>query len=66
MAGSCTLLAGLLCFLVWVFAKGYGVLLFFAFVVGTVSGKWLSLLISPVIYLLFELEASRETLCDHY
>lgn len=38
MAGTCTFLAGLFCLILWIFAKIYGVLVFFALVVGTVSG----------------------------
>ena len=38
LAGACTFVAGLFCFVIWIFAKSYGVLIFFAIVVGTVSG----------------------------
>ena len=38
MAGTCTFTAGLLCLVLWIFAKSYGVLVFFALIVGTVSG----------------------------
>ena len=38
MAGICTFLAGLFCLVIWLFAKSYGVLIFFALIVGTVSG----------------------------
>lgn len=40
MAGACTFLTGLFCFVVWIFAKSYGVLIFFAILVGTVSGTY--------------------------
>lgn len=40
MAGTCTFLAGLFCFIIWIFAKSYGVLIFFALIVGTVSGTF--------------------------
>ncbi|RDL42114.1 uncharacterized protein BP5553_02093 [Venustampulla echinocandica] len=40
MAGSCTFLAGLFCLVIWIFAKSYGVLVFFALLVGTVSGTF--------------------------
>ena len=38
LAGICTFLAGLFCFVIWIFAKTYGVLIFFAIIVGTVAG----------------------------
>jgi hypothetical protein len=38
MAGTCTFLAGLFCLVIWIFAKNYGVLIFFAIIVGTTSG----------------------------
>lgn len=38
IAGVCTYLTGLFCFFVWIFAKSYGVLIFFAFIVGIVAG----------------------------
>jgi MFS family permease len=38
MAATCTFLAGLFCLVIWIFAKNYGVLIFFSLVVGTVSG----------------------------
>jgi len=40
MAGTCTFLAGLFCMVIWIFAKSYGVLIFFALIVGTVSGTF--------------------------
>ncbi|KAK6592995.1 major facilitator superfamily transporter [Botrytis cinerea] len=40
MAGTCTFLAGLFCLVIWIFAKSYGVLIFFALIVGTVSGTF--------------------------
>lgn len=40
MAGTCTCLAGIFCLLIWIFAKSYGVLIFFALIVGTVSGTF--------------------------
>ncbi|KAI9804329.1 MAG: hypothetical protein M1833_007136 [Piccolia ochrophora] len=40
MAGFMTFFCGLICFLIWIFAKTYGVLLFFAFLVGTVAGTF--------------------------
>jgi len=40
MAGTCTFLAGLFCLVIWIFAKSYGVLIFFALIVGTTSGTF--------------------------
>jgi MFS family permease len=40
MAGFCTFLAGFFCLIIWIFAKSYGVLVFFALAVGTVSGTF--------------------------
>ncbi|QSZ29068.1 hypothetical protein DSL72_003578 [Monilinia vaccinii-corymbosi] len=40
MAGTCTFLAGLFCLVIWIFAKSFGVLVFFALIVGTVSGTF--------------------------
>ncbi|KAI6708459.1 hypothetical protein JHW43_009025 [Diplocarpon mali] len=40
MAGAGTFLAGLFCLVIWTFAKSYGVLIFFAVIVGTVSGTY--------------------------
>ena len=39
IAGLCTLVGGLFCFAIWIPAKTYGVLIFFAIIVGTV-GVW--------------------------
>lgn len=38
MAGTCTFLAGLFCFVIWIFAKSYGVLIFFSLITGAVAG----------------------------
>ena len=38
MAGTCTFLAGLFSLVIWIFAKSYGVLIFFSIIVGTVAG----------------------------
>ena len=40
LAGLCTLTGGLLCFVIWIFAKGFGILVFFAIIVGTVAGTF--------------------------
>ncbi|KAG4441209.1 hypothetical protein IFR05_003327 [Cadophora sp. M221] len=40
MAGTCTFLAGLFCLVIWIFAKSYGVLIFFSIIVGTVAGTF--------------------------
>ena len=40
IAGALTFLAGLFCLVIWIFAKGFGVLIFFALIVGTVSGTF--------------------------
>ncbi|KAF2260126.1 putative MFS transporter [Lojkania enalia] len=40
MAGLTTFFCGLLAFLVWIFAKSYGVLIFYALVGGTVTGTF--------------------------
>ncbi len=40
LAGAATLICGFFCFLIWIFAKSYGVLIFFAIIVGTVSGTF--------------------------
>lgn len=40
MAGGCTFLTGLFCLVIWIFAKSYGVLIFFAILVGTVAGTF--------------------------
>ena len=47
LAGLCTFVAGFLCLVMWIFAKSYGTIIFFAILVGTVSGTfWTS--IGPV------------------
>ena len=40
LAGLCTFLAGLFCFIIWIFAKTFGVVIFFAILVGTVAGVY--------------------------
>ena len=40
LAGLCTFIAGLFCFVIWIFAKSFGVLVFFAIIVGTVAGTF--------------------------
>ncbi|KAL8657686.1 MAG: hypothetical protein Q9226_001662 [Calogaya cf. arnoldii] len=40
IAFLCTLVAGLFCLVIWIFAKSFGVLVFFALLVGTVSGTF--------------------------
>ena len=40
LAGLCTFIAGLFCLVIWIFAKNYGVLIFFSIIVGTVSGTF--------------------------
>ena len=40
IAGFLTFFCGLLCFVVWIFAKSYGVLIFFSLLVGTVAGTF--------------------------
>ena len=47
MAGFMTFFCGLVCYIIWIFAKSYGVLIFFAILVGTVSGTFWTM-ISPV------------------
>ncbi|KAL3420712.1 major facilitator superfamily transporter [Phlyctema vagabunda] len=47
IACLCTFASGLFCLVIWIFAKTYGVLLFFAFIVGTVAGT-LWTVIGPV------------------
>jgi MFS family permease len=42
LAGTCTFLAGLFCLVIWIFAKSYGVLIFFAIIVGTTSGTYVA------------------------
>jgi predicted MFS family arabinose efflux permease len=48
VAGLCTFLAGLFCLVIWIFAKSYGVLIFFAIVVGTVTGTFWAT-VGPVV-----------------
>ena len=40
IAGALSFLCGVLCFVVWIFAKSFGVLIFFAIVAGTVAGTF--------------------------
>lgn len=40
IAGFLTFVAGVLCLVIWVFAKSFGVLIFFAVLVGTTSGTF--------------------------
>ncbi|KAI4204044.1 MAG: hypothetical protein LQ350_001437 [Teloschistes chrysophthalmus] len=40
IAGALTFIAGFLSLVVWIFAKSFGVLIFFAIIVGTVSGTF--------------------------
>ena len=40
LAGLCTFICGLFCFFIWIFAKSFGVLVFFAIIVGTVAGTF--------------------------
>ena len=40
LAGLCTFIAGLFCLVIWIFAKSFGVLIFFAIIVGTVAGTY--------------------------
>ena len=40
LAGLCTFIGGLFCFIIWIFAKSFGVLVFFAIIVGTVAGTF--------------------------
>ena len=40
LAGLCTFIAGLFSLVIWIFAQSYGVLIFFAIVVGTVAGTF--------------------------
>ncbi|MCJ1308081.1 Tubulin beta chain (Beta tubulin) [Agyrium rufum] len=40
IAGFLTFLAGLFSFVIWIFAKDFGVLIFFALIVGTVAGTF--------------------------
>lgn len=47
MAGSMTFLVGVFCLLIWMFAKSFGVLVFFALLVGCVAGTFWAT-VSPV------------------
>ena len=47
IAGFFTFLCGLFCFVIWIFAKSFGVLIFFALIVGSVAGTFWGT-ISPV------------------
>ena len=40
IAGALTFFCGLFCFVIWIFAKTYGVLIFFALIAGTVAGTF--------------------------
>jgi MFS family permease len=40
MAGSMTFLVGVFCLLIWIFAKSFGVLIFFSLVGGMVAGTF--------------------------
>lgn len=40
LAGLCTFIGGLFCFVIWIFARSFGVLVFFAIIVGTVAGTF--------------------------
>ena len=40
LAGLCTFICGFFCFVIWIFAKSYGVIIFFAIIVGTVAGTF--------------------------
>ena len=40
LAGLCTFVCGLFCFFIWIFAKSFGVLIFFAIIAGTVAGTF--------------------------
>ena len=40
LAGFCTFLAGLFSLVIWIFAKSFGVIIFFAIIVGTVAGTF--------------------------
>lgn len=40
IAGVCTFICGLFCFIIWIFAKSLGVLVFFALIVGTIAGTF--------------------------
>ena len=51
IAGFCTLLCGVFCFVIWIPAKTYGVVIFFALIVGTVGMSVPSPLASRVVCL---------------
>ncbi|KAA6410826.1 MAG: mfs transporter [Lasallia pustulata] len=40
IAGLLTFICGLFCFVIWIFSNGFGVLIFFALIVGTVAGTF--------------------------
>ena len=40
IAGFLTFVCGLFCFVIWIFSNGFGVLIFFALIVGTVAGTF--------------------------
>ena len=40
LAGLCTFIGGLFCFVIWIFAKSFGILVFFAIIEGTVAGTF--------------------------
>lgn len=40
IAGSLTLVSGVFCLVIWIFAKDYGVLIFFSLIVGSVAGTF--------------------------
>lgn len=48
IAGFLTFVCGLMCLIIWVFAKSFGVLVFFAILAGTVSGTYWTT-IAPVM-----------------
>ncbi|KAH8808397.1 MFS transporter-like protein [Xylogone sp. PMI_703] len=48
LAGFCTSLVGLFCLVIWIFAKSYGVCIFFAVLVGTVAGVFWTT-VAPVV-----------------
>ena len=40
LAGLCTFIAGLFCFVIWIFARSFGILIFFSIIVGSVAGTY--------------------------
>lgn len=48
IAGFLSFLCGIFCFVIWIFAKSFGVLIFFALIVGTVAGTFWTT-IAPVV-----------------